>query len=247
MGMGAGGLPRIVKSGVKSGVTSGAIPTRAERIGAALTERIVSGGMAPGCRLDEQVLATEFGVSRTPVREALRQLVSTGLVEFRARRGVVVACPDAEALADSFEVLAELEGLCARWSARRMTPAERAGLDAFHRQMAALVRNGDRAGYSAANLAIHALVGDGAHNVSLTELVAGLNRRLSPFRGAQFEEPERLARSHTEHGAVVVAVLRGDADAAADAMRDHIRSSGRSWRDMSHRIGRPLANDQDAA
>ena len=214
-------------------------PTHADRLGALVAERIVSGTLRPGQRLDEAMLATEFGVSRTPVREALRQLVATGLVELRPHRGAVVACPDADALSDSFEMLAELEALCARWSALRMTPRERAGLEALHRDMGALVRAGDRAGYRDANLALHGLVYAGAHNSHLAEVVVGTTRRLGPFRGAQFDGPERLARSHAEHDAVITCISRGDAEGAAVGMRRHIRFSGQSWQTLAdHRAKR---------
>ena len=187
-------------------------PTRSDALGTALAERIVSGRLPPGQRLDEQLLAAEFGVSRTPVREALRRLVATGLVELRSRRGAVVSCPDAERIRESFEVLAELEALCARWAAHRMTPRERAGLGALHRDMAAMVRDSNRAGYSAANLNLHGLVYAGAHNHRLAEVAADTTRRLAPFRGAQFNGPQRLGRSYAEHARAVDAILCADAE-----------------------------------
>ncbi len=204
-------------------------PTRAETIGKLLAERIVSGQLLPGQRLDEQALATEFAASRTPVREALRQLVATGLVELRPRRGAIVACPNIRRLHDAFEVLAELEGLCARWSARRMTPGERARFEALHRDMAALVRAGDRPAYRDANAAWHALVYAGAHNERLSEVVLDTSGRLAPYRRAQFATPERLAHSHAEHGRVVDCIMGADAEGAAEAMAQHIRLSSHSW------------------
>lgn len=207
--------------------------TRAERICTLLAERIVDGGIAPGQRLDEQALAEEFGVSRTPVREAIRQLGAMGLVEVRAHRGATVACPDATVVANGFEVLAELEALCARWSAVRMGARKRAGLDECHRATAEHVRAGNRAKYRDGNLVFYGLIWAGADNVHLAELVGATSRRLAPFRGAQFDSPERLALSHDEHGMVVAGILRGDGAEAAEAMRWHIRSSGASWSRVS--------------
>lgn len=208
-------------------------PTRAEALAATLAERIVSGALAPGQKLDEQALADAAGISRTPVREALRQLTATGLVELRPRRGAVVACPAPARLRAGFELLAELEALCARWSALRMTARERAALEALHAAMAPMVRDGDRAGYREANRRFHALLYEGAHNPSLAEVALATHRQLAPFRGAQFEAPSRLARSHAEHAAVVAALLRADAEAAADAMRRHIFFSGASWESLA--------------
>ncbi len=210
-----------------------AAPTRAEALAETLAARIVAERLPPGLRLDEQALATEFCVSRTPVREALRLLANTGLVELRPRRGAVVAAPAPQQLRATFEVLAELEALCARWAALRMTPAERAALDRLHREMAALVRAGDRPGYGQANRTLHGLVYAGAHNDHLAEVALGTHRRLAPFRRAQFEAPQRLALSHAEHGRVVDTLLRGDAAGAAAAMGHHILSSGQSWESLA--------------
>ncbi len=207
--------------------------TRAEALATALAERIVSGALKPGQRLDEQALAAEAGISRTPVREALRQLTATGLVELRPHRGAVVASPAPERLRAGFELLAELEALCARWSALRMTPRERTALEALHIAMASLVRAGDRAAYRDANRRFHGLLYAGAHNPHLAEVAQATHRQLAPFRGAQFEAPSRLARSHAEHGVVVEALLRAEADAAAEAMRRHILSSGASWESVA--------------
>ncbi|MFY0578599.1 GntR family transcriptional regulator [Cystobacter fuscus] len=85
-----------------------------ERIRPALEEEIATGALKPGVALDEQQLATRFGASRTPVREALRQLSVTGLVELRPRRGVVVTPLSPERIMDMFEMTAELEAMCVR-------------------------------------------------------------------------------------------------------------------------------------
>lgn len=234
---GTQGLPSARNS---TAVPSPAAPaTRAEALAETLAERIVSGALKPGQRLDEQALAAEAGMSRTPVREALRRLTATGLVELRPHRGAVVASPAPDGLRAAFELLAEMEALCARWSALRMAPQERAALEELHHAMAALVRAGDRTGYRAANRRLHGLIYAGAHNPPLAEVAQSTHQRLAPFRGAQFEAPERLARSHAEHGQVVACLMRADAEGAAEAMRRHIFSSGASWESIS---GRPEHN-----
>src|SRR3979409_138523 len=98
---------------------------RAGELRLQLADEIVRGVLAPGSALDETDIARRFGVSRTPVREALRQLVASGLVEARAHRGAVVAQPSLERLTGMFEAMAELEALCAGLAAERMTAAER--------------------------------------------------------------------------------------------------------------------------
>src|SRR5260370_41354035 len=104
--------------------------TRAEELRLQLADEIVRGALPPGASLDETDIARRFKVSRTPVREALRQLVASGLVDARAHRGAVVARPSIERLTGMFEAMAELEALCAGLAAERMSPAERHRLEA---------------------------------------------------------------------------------------------------------------------
>src|SRR4030088_736492 len=99
--------------------------TRAEELRLQLADEIVRGALPPGAALDETDIARRFKVSRTPVREALRQLAASGLVETRAHRGAVVARPSIERLTGMFEAMAELEALCAGLAGERMSPAER--------------------------------------------------------------------------------------------------------------------------
>src|SRR5215831_3572190 len=107
--------------------------TRAEELRLQLADEIVRGALAPGAPLDETDIARRFNVSRTPVREALRQLAVSGLVEARAHRGAVVARPTIERLTGMFEAMAELEALCAGLAAERMTLATRVRVQPFRR------------------------------------------------------------------------------------------------------------------
>lgn len=196
--------------------------TSAEEIRRELAARIISRDLAPGAGLDETQIATEFGVSRTPVREALRLLAASGLVDQKPHTTAIVAKPDAEVLAGMFEVMGYLEALCAGLCAVAMTAAEREALDALHVQMAALVRDGDAGRYAEANDVFHAAIYEGAHNAYLNEITRSTRLRLQPFRRAQFGALGRLARSHAEHDAVVEAILRGARADAEAAMRRHI-------------------------
>ena len=179
---------------------------------------------APGERnaLDETDLAGRYGVSRTPVREALRQLAASGLVEIRAHRGAIVARPNEQRLLGMFEAMAELEALCAGLAAQRMTGGERRGLEQVHEALRTLIQSGDPQRYHDVNEAFHSAIYDGAHNAYLAELTLATRKRVQPFRRAQFRNLGRLAKSHAEHDRVVVAILRGDAAGASEAMRAHI-------------------------
>lgn len=196
--------------------------TRAEELRIQLADEITRGLLPPGTALDETALAGRFGVSRTPVREALRELTASGLVDARPHRGAVVARPSVERLQNMFEVMAELEALCAGLSALNMTPPERRQLEQLHADMGELMRQGDFTTYREANEQFHTSIYAGSHNDYLIEITVGTRRRLSPFRRAQFRALGRLALSHIEHDRVTTAILRGDRDGAASAMRSHI-------------------------
>jgi DNA-binding GntR family transcriptional regulator len=196
--------------------------TSAEEIRHGLAERIISGTLKPGTPLDESQLAGEFAVSRTPVREALRLLAASGLVDQRPHATALVARPSESELRGMFEVMGYLEALCAGLCATAMTSTEREALDALHTDMGALVRAGNAAGYTEANDQFHNAIYDGSHNAYLSEITRSTRQRVSPFRRAQFGALGRLAKSHAEHGAVVEAILQGDRVAAEAAMRRHI-------------------------
>jgi DNA-binding GntR family transcriptional regulator len=196
--------------------------TRADELRQILADEIVRGKITPGATLDETVIATRFNVSRTPVREAIRQLAASGLVDARPHRAAIVAEPSHEHLVGMFEVMAELEGLCAHYAAERMTSAERAGLEQVHEELRLLIRDGDPQNYHETNQLFHGTVYSGAHNAYLAELTLSTRIRVQPFRRAQFRNLGRLAKSHDEHDRVVTAILRADAAAAQKAMRDHI-------------------------
>lgn len=197
-------------------------PTKAAAIAQHLAQDIASGRFAPGTALDETGIAAHYGVSRTPIREAIRQLTARGMLETRAHRGAVVRTFSEGELDDMFAVMADFEGLCARGAALAMTATELHALDGIVTATAAMVAAGDREGYATLNDAFHDAIYRGAHNAYLMQLTLETRNRLAPFRRAQFGTPGRLARSLAEHRRVVDAIGRHDASAAFDAMRAHI-------------------------
>lgn len=196
--------------------------TLAEELRLQLADEIVRGVLTPGAVLDEVKLARRFHVSRTPVREAIRQLAASGLVEARAHRAALVAQPSERHLVGMFEAMGELEALCAGYAAERMSGAERHGLELVHEEMRSLIRVGDPQRFHEVNEAFHGAIYTGAHNAYLAEMTLATRARVQPFRRAQFRTLGRLAKSHAEHDDVVTAILRGDRERAADAMRLHI-------------------------
>jgi DNA-binding GntR family transcriptional regulator len=207
-------------------------PRLAEDLRRALENEIFSGALIPGERLDETGLARRFGVSRTPVREALMQLASAGLIEMRPRQAAVVATITVQRLLQMFEVMAEMEGLCARLAARRMTPAEREALQRAHQVCARLAKGDDPEAYYEANRAFHEKLYAGAHNQYLEDTTRTLRNRLTSYRRFQLHQPGRVAQSLAEHDGVVAAILTGDAERAAGAMRAHVAVQGDVFTDL---------------
>jgi DNA-binding GntR family transcriptional regulator len=196
--------------------------TRADALRLQLADDIVRGALAPGTALDEAELARRFGVSRTPVREAICTLAASGLVQVRAHRAAVVARPNVKQLASMFEAMAELESLCAGFAAQRMTGSERRVLEDIHEELRSMIQRGDPQRYHEVNEAFHNTIYTGAHNTYLAEITLATRVRVQPFRRAQFRNLGRLAKSHVEHDRVIQAILRGEYAVAAYAMRAHI-------------------------
>ncbi|GAK71991.1 GntR family transcriptional regulator [Agrobacterium rubi] len=196
--------------------------TTVEQMTRSIADMIVTGKMQPGTKLDEGSLAARFEVSRTPVREALRELGAMGLVEREPNRSAVVTTVTGVYLHSMFEAMAELEAICARLCAERMTPEERHALEAEHRQSKGLVSAEADEDYAAYNTEFHNRLYRGAHNDHIAEMVMQTRARLAPFRRAQFRLPSRLAKSFEEHETIVAAILQADSVKAGEAAYHHV-------------------------
>ncbi|MCS0807722.1 GntR family transcriptional regulator [Massilia agilis] len=204
--------------------------SRSETLRDAIEEMIAVGKLAPGQHLDETELANAFGVSRTPIRETLIQLSSMGLVVIRPRRGAVVAELGPQQLVEMFEVMSELEAVCARLAARRMTKAEQEALLAAHAACKRAVDDPDE--YYTLNEAFHQAIYAGSHNHFLIEQARSLYRRLRPYRRLQLRVRDRVSNSYAEHDAVVQAIVKGDGELAAQLMREHVMIQGQRFADL---------------
>ncbi|WP_138378933.1 GntR family transcriptional regulator [Luteithermobacter gelatinilyticus] len=200
--------------------------TISETICQQLAEQILSGTLAPGQKIEEQSLANQFSVSRTPVRDALRQLASTGLVEIKPRKGVTVVDLNIDQLTDMFEALVELEALCAKFSALRMSTLERKKLEGFLEEFDKALKRNDEKTYSSINAEFHAMIYRGCHNESLTGMASNLWHRLAPFRRSVFfKVRDRMKASYQEHRDIVDAILAADMNRAFEAMHNHVANS----------------------
>jgi DNA-binding GntR family transcriptional regulator len=193
-----------------------------------IADLILSGRLRPGERLDEQSLAQRFSVSRTPVREALQQLGAAGLVEIRPRRSARVRALSMQELESSFEAMGEIEAICARYAAERMTQAERLSLKLLIDESRRTSESGDRVTYRDLDARIHSLLHAGAHNAALRSVADEMRMRVelyssSPYTLQNFDV--QLHIPHGQHEQIVQAVLDRDSEAAHRFMIEHISHS----------------------
>jgi DNA-binding GntR family transcriptional regulator len=206
--------------------------SRSGKLRETIEEMIAVGAFTPGQHLDETELAARFGVSRTPIREALIQLASMGLVVIRPRRGAVVAELGARQLVEMFEVMSEMEAICARLGARRMTSAEHEALQAAHSACKDASAANDPDDYYYKNEEFHYAIYAGSHNQFLIEQARALSRRLRPYRRLQLRVRDRLGASFAEHDALVSAIVSGDGELAAQLAREHVMIQGERFADL---------------
>ncbi|EGF31507.1 Transcriptional regulator, GntR family [Oxalobacteraceae bacterium IMCC9480] len=205
---------------------------RSETLRESIEEMIAIGELLPGQHLDEVTLAAQFGVSRTPIREALNQLMSMGIVVMRPRRGAVVADIGPQQLIEMFEVMAEFEALCGRLAARRMSAPDHAALLAAHQACKDARDNATPDEYFFRNEAFHEQIYAGSRNAFLAEQARALHRRLRPYRRLQLRVRNRTRASYDEHEQIVQAIIAGNGDLAVELLRQHITVQGQRFADL---------------
>jgi DNA-binding GntR family transcriptional regulator len=208
------------------------VTSRADAIATDIEDLIFSGRYSDGDRLDEVRLAEKFGVSRTPVREALQRLAQSGLVEQVPRRGVFVREPGPIELMEMFEVMAEVEAICGRFAAERISDAALDELSEANAACRAAVEAVDADGYYRENERFHHIIYRESGNDFLNHEAARLHRRLKPFRRMQLHLRGRMAQSLAEHEAIVDALRRGGGADVSRVLRDHVAIQG----DKFHRL-----------
>ncbi len=193
---------------------------------AAILNRIDLGRLNPGDVIDEQDLVAEFGVSRTPVREALLQLEAMGLIRRNPRKGATVFRPTLEEFLAILEVHAKLEGQAAGLAARRLSVA---GADALEAAVAACedhaarLSDADPDGYYQLNLRFHETVAVAAGNPFLTEMVKTNARKLLAYYRARYRYAGAIAASAAEHRRIAGLIVARDAAAAEALMQRHVQ------------------------
>ena len=189
-----------------------------------LRQRIFSHELPPGTWVDEQALAEHYGISRTPLREALKVLASEGLVTLKPRRGCYVTEISERDLDEVFTVMSMLEGECARTSATKASAADLERLRAIHADLENAADAGDIDGFFEANQAFHLALQEIADNRWLLQVIEDLRKVIKLSRHHSLFSEGRLAQSLAEHRDILQALLARDAARAETLMRAHILS-----------------------
>jgi len=195
---------------------------------AQLRRMIQEGELSPGEQIVESSLSENFGVSRTPLREALKVLSSEGLVELRPRRTPIVTPVDPNEIAAIFEVLEGLEWLAGRRACENATDEERAELEAMHAAMLFEHDRGNRAAYQAQNRQIHFRIVELAANPVLKAAYANFMMRIVRARATNTYEAARWRGSRAEHDEIMAGFRAHDPEAVASALVRHTRETGSS-------------------
>jgi len=215
-----------------------------DALAAAIQARILDGEIATGTRLRQETLAAEFGVSRTPVREALRKLQAGGLVEVQPRRGAVVRRPSARDVREAYEVRAELEGLAAGLAASRVRHAElhrlREAQALFRHSVASLLQWRARAApdespptdahdeWMAANDSFHLAIQEASGNHRLAKALADLHQSFPrDLTWVVLAENARLLEANVaQHESILAAIERHDPAESRRLMTEHVLTAG---------------------
>jgi DNA-binding GntR family transcriptional regulator len=206
--------------------------THALTIQQTIENEILSGALMPGAKLDEVDLATRFSCSRTPVREALRLLAAASLITIKSRQPAVVASLSPRKLIEMFQVMAELEGLCARLAARRISADQIVRLKEAHERMLAMAQSDDVDLFYEINRQFHEVIYEASQNEYLAQQTRSLRNRVASYRKLVTQRRSRRTDTLVEHEAVLAAILRGDENVADSAMTAHVNLLGEKLLDF---------------
>ena len=188
-----------------------------------LRDQIYQHELLPGNPIDEMALCERYGISRTPLREALKVLSSEGLIELIPRRGSFVRSMDIEELNELFPVMAVLEGLCAREAVENCKPQDLKQLEAMHEKLENFVKEGNIDAYYEQNFVFHQAVQDLSGNKWLQRVIGDLRKVLRLARHMQLTIPGRLEESLEEHRQIMKAFTEQDSDMADQNMQNHLK------------------------
>lgn len=193
-----------------------------------IRDMITEGHLEPGSKISEKQLCELFGISRTPLREALKVLATEGLLELLPNRGARVAKHTRKDLGDLFHVMAALEGLAGELACQNVTEPALNEIRALHHEMLAHYARRDRAAYFRVNQAIHEAIIAAADNRVLSMLYESLRGRIRPARFMANLSRERWGEAVSEHGEILEALSRRDGARLRELLRLHLEHKYRS-------------------
>ena len=217
--------------------------TRTQILLSEIEKLIVNGSMVPGQRLDEMVLAKKYGVSRTPVREAIRALTAIGLVQNTGKQGSQVAKLSISMLIEMFELMAVLEGMCAQLAARRATKNQLFEMQKTHELLEKTFEKGTHKEFYNVNLQFHDLLYNASHTQYLAEETLRLRRRLSPYRMRVTFQPGRMNSTLEEHNKILIAIKKGESELAKNEAISHLRLIGNDLEDFIASVSGSIKSD----
>jgi DNA-binding GntR family transcriptional regulator len=197
-------------------------PSLHEELVTRLRDLVVEGELPPGTRLNERLLCERFGVSRTPLREAVKVLASEELVELLPNRGAVVTALTSVVLRQLFEVMGALEGLAGELACQRIDDARLAAIRALHYQMLLHHTRAELPEYFRCNQQIHESIVDAAGNAVLASTYRSLSGRIRRARYMANQSQERWDRAVREHGEILKALSARDGRRLSDLLRRHL-------------------------
>ena len=187
-----------------------------------LSLEIGNGKLPPGMHLEEEWLCHRFGASRTPVREALRQLAARGAIEIKPRKGAFVIQLDTARVIEMFEVMGFLEAACSSLAARRHNSQDRQALTQAHQECIAAAERDDPDAFYVANAKFHECIYGASHNRHLQEQTVGLRNRLEAYRKEVTFHAGLMAISIQEHAMVLHGILDMNQELASTCMSKHL-------------------------
>ncbi len=185
---------------------------------------IDSGELAPGARLNEVELCNDMGVSRTPLREAIRSLATEGLVELQPNRGAIVSVVSSEDVTEILPIMASLEGLGGRLAAVNMESEKILQVRNIHNQMISHYRNGAVDDYFETNRLIHELITEGSGNQTLVDTINNLSAKVRRARFSAHMTQESWAKAVAEHEEMIDALESRDSNRLESVLIQHIET-----------------------
>lgn len=194
-----------------------------EQLSDQLREMIMSGELKEGDKIKEDGFCAILGISKTPLREALRVLSAEGLITLVPNRGAYVSKPTIDEIVEMFDVMSVLEGVCARTAAEKMTDKDLARIEKLHRKLEESHKSRNQKQYIRHNHTYHSFIQELAGNRTLNQVVNGLRKKILLYRFQSLNLPERFDQSIREHRSLLEAFRDRDPARAEALMRSHLK------------------------